>query len=92
MAVNLLIGMAFISSTKLIIDFDDDIVEVKALATKPFDLVYCFPQRGLPRNIPMDESSNNALYADMKARIALTYKLFLFDDNKDVSQVPAVKK
>lgn len=40
----------------------------------------------------MDESSNNALYADMKARIALTYKLFFFKDGiLIVPQLPADK-
>ena len=86
MAVNLIIGMAFIRSTKMVMDFDDGVVEAKALATKPLELVYRCPQRGLPRNIPMDESSNNTLYVAMKARIVLTYKLFMYED--DILIVP----
>lgn len=43
MAINLLIGMALIRSTKITMDFDDPVVEVKALATKPFNLVIAAP-------------------------------------------------
>ena len=77
----------------MVIDFDDHVVEAKALTTNPFDLVYCCPQRGTPHNIPMDESSSNALYSDMKSRITSTYKLFMYEDEMlIVLQLPAVKK
>ena len=81
MAINLLIGMAFIRSAKMVIDFDDHVVEAKALSTKPFDLIYRCPQRDPPRDFPMNKSSNNTLYSDMRARIASTYKMFENEDN-----------
>ena len=76
----------------MVIDFNDHCVEAKALDTKPFDVIYRWPTCGLPRNIMMDESSNNALYSNMKNCIAATYKIFKSADLGDIDNIPKKRK
>ena len=77
-AVNLLIGTSIIKISKMIIDFNDNVVETKNLVTGLFELVFQTFMRGFPTNISMgaDKPNNNILYSDMKKKITATYKLF----------------
>lgn len=51
-AVNVLLGMSFIQTTKMIINMADGVVESKVLQCDPFDIIFKRATRSLPNKIP----------------------------------------
>jgi hypothetical protein len=61
-AVNVLIGMSFISNAQLVIDSADGVVEAKMLQCDPFDIIFKPATRGLPNAIPTEFQPDQAVF------------------------------
>ena len=61
-AVNVLIGMSFIRSTKLVIDAADNVAEAKMLQCKPFEIIYKVAGRSEPNKIPTEFLPDQAVF------------------------------
>ena len=61
-AVNVLIGMSFIHSTKLVIDAADNVAEAKMLQCKPFEIIYKIAGRSEPNPIPSEFLPEDAVF------------------------------
>lgn len=61
-AVNVLIGMSFITNAQLVIDSSDGVVEAKMLQCDPFDIIFKPATRGLPNAIPTDFQPDQAVF------------------------------
>jgi hypothetical protein len=51
--VNALIGISFMTATKLVVDLDDSVIESKLLPCDPFPIIYKRPQRSMPNLVPI---------------------------------------
>jgi hypothetical protein len=93
-AVNVLIGMSFIRSTKLIIDAADDVAESKMLQCKPFEIVYKVAGRSEPNKIPTEFLPDEAVFkanANMLQLIKET-RSYLEYDIESISTQPTLSE
>jgi hypothetical protein len=61
-AVNVLIGMSFISNAQLIIDPSDKVAEAKMLQCQPFEIIFKQVSRGKPNPIPTEFKPDHAVF------------------------------
>jgi hypothetical protein len=64
-SVNFIVGLSFIKSAGLSIDFNDGVVESKTLDCDPWNITYKTPSRGAPNLLPTDQESKKVLTADV---------------------------
>jgi hypothetical protein len=89
-SVNFIVGLSFIKSAGLSIDFNDGVVESKTLDCDPWHITYKIPSRGAPNLLPTDQDSKKILTAH-QANIVLAIQraeTFLSSIDKEEESIP----
>jgi hypothetical protein len=91
-AVNVLIGMSFIHSTKLVIDAADNVAESKMLQCPPFEIIYKVAGRSEPNKIPSEFIPDDAVFTAHSNMIQLIKdtKSYLDNDYDDSITQPSL--
>jgi hypothetical protein len=95
-SVNFIVGLSFIKSAGLSVDFNDGVVESKTLDCDPWHITYKIPSRGAPNLLPTDNESKKILTAHL-ANIQLdiqraeAYLSSIDDESKLISNPEPIK-